>query len=116
MGSRRETVDYLLEQLARIEEVRALRMFGAFGIYAGDKFVAVLCDDELYVKATAAGRAVFPDCVERPPFPGAKPWLFVPGDRWEETDWLCELVAATARELLPVQAKRRARRLVPGSR
>jgi TfoX/Sxy family transcriptional regulator of competence genes len=116
MGSRRETVDYLLEQLSRVDEIRALRMFGEFGIYAGDKFVALLCDDELYVKATAAGRAYFPDCVERAPFPGAKPWLLVPGERWEEPHWLCELIALTARELLPVQPKRRSRRLVPGAR
>jgi TfoX/Sxy family transcriptional regulator of competence genes len=116
MGSRQETVDYLLEQLSRIDEIRARRMFGEFGIYAGDKFVAVLCDDELFIKATAGGRRFFPDCDERAPFPGAKPWLFVPGERWEEQLWLCQFVEITARELLPVQPKKRASQLRPGSR
>jgi len=115
MTSRKETADYLLEQLGHVEEIRAKRMFGEFGIYAGDKFVAVLCDDELFIKATAGGRAYFPEVIERAPFPGAKPWLFVPGDRWEEREWLCEFVEITARELLPVVPKRRARRLRPGS-
>jgi TfoX/Sxy family transcriptional regulator of competence genes len=115
MGSRQETVDYLLEQLARVDEIRAKRMFGEFGIYAGDKFVAVVCDDELFVKVTAGGRAFYPDAVERPPFPTAKPWLFVPGERWEQRAWLCELVEITARELLPVRPKSRAKRMRPSS-
>jgi TfoX/Sxy family transcriptional regulator of competence genes len=115
MGSRKETVDYLLEQLFRIDEIRAKRMFGEFGTYAGDKFVAALCDDERFIKATTGGRKFFPDCLERAPFLGAKPWLFVPSDRWEEKHWLCEFTEITARQLLPVQSKKRSKRLLPGS-
>ena len=114
MGTRRDIVDFLLDQLAGIDELRAQRMFGQFGLYVGDRFVAVVCDDELYIKPTAGGRAHFPQAQGRAPFPGARPWLAVPGERWEDRHWLVQLVLITAGELPPVRPKRRARRLGPG--
>jgi TfoX/Sxy family transcriptional regulator of competence genes len=32
-------------------------MFGEYGLYSSGKMVALVCDDALYVKPTAAGRA-----------------------------------------------------------
>lgn len=114
MASRKDTIEFLLEQLSGVDDLRAKRMFGEYGLYVGDRFVAVLCDDELFMKSTAAGREYFPDFTERPPFAGAKPWLLVPGERWEEPRWLCQLFLVTAGDLLPVKPKRRARQLLPG--
>jgi TfoX/Sxy family transcriptional regulator of competence genes len=114
MSSRKDTVDFLLEQLSGIDDVRAKRMFGEFGLYVGDQFVAVVCDDDLFVKPTPGGRKFFPDVVERPPFARAKPWLLVPGERWEEAQWLARLFVITARELQGVQKGKRAQRILPG--
>jgi len=114
MSSRQDTVDFLLECLAQVDEVRAKRMFGEFGLYVGDRFVAVVCDDVLFMKPTEAGRRFFPEFTERPPFPGAKPWLVVPGDRWDGSQWLRELFLLTAREVEPVPARKRSQRIRPG--
>jgi DNA transformation protein len=43
--------DFVLEQLQQCtRDVRARRMFGAVGIYAGEYFFAVIDDDRLYFK------------------------------------------------------------------
>jgi len=44
-------VDHCLELLAPLGAVRARRMFGGHGLYAGDLFVALIAFDRLYLKA-----------------------------------------------------------------
>jgi len=107
MASRQDVADYLLDQLARLPEVRARRMFGEFGIYLGERFVALIADDQLFVKDTAPGRDFWPEAEEGIPFPGAKPWLLVPADQWEDPQWLCALLEVTASALAPVAARRK---------
>ena len=51
------------------------------------------------VKPTPAGRILAADAEETPPYPGAKPYLLIDAERWEEQDWLSDLVRATAAEL-----------------
>ena len=84
-------------------------MFGEHALYAGGKLVALVCDDQLFVKPTEAGRAWIGAAAEAPPYPGAKPCFLVPGDRWEDVAWLSELMRITAAEL-PMPVKRKARR------
>ena len=99
MASRQTTVDFILEQIAGAGAVSARKMFGEYGIYCGEKMVALVCDDQLYLKPTAAGKAFAGDCAEGCPYPGAKPCLLISGDRWEDRDWLTQLVGITAAEL-----------------
>jgi len=53
MSRKNEFVDFVLEQLAALGEVRARAMFGGYGIYRGDIFFAIIVDDRLYFKADA---------------------------------------------------------------
>jgi len=69
-----------------------------YGLYSAGKFFAVICDDQLFVKPTAGGRAFIGDVVEAPPYPGAKNSLLI-GDRIEDGEWLSELARITSREL-----------------
>lgn len=51
---------YVLEQLARVTPgIRARRMFGGVGIYAGDLFFALIDDDALYLKTDADSQREF---------------------------------------------------------
>lgn len=53
-------VAHCLELLSTLgPAVRARRMFGGHGLFAGDLFVALIADDRLYLKADAATRAAF---------------------------------------------------------
>jgi TfoX/Sxy family transcriptional regulator of competence genes len=114
MPTHKDTAEFLVEQLSGVEDVRAKRMFGEYGIYVADRFVAVICDEDLFVKPTDAGRRYFSGFVEQAPFPGAKPWLMVPGERWEEREWLAGLFLVSAAELPAVKPKVRGKRILPG--
>ena len=54
-------------------------MFGEYVIYSGEKIVALVCDNQFFVKPTAAGRAFIGTPVEAPPYPQAKPWFLIEG-------------------------------------
>ncbi len=109
MASRQSTVDYILEQVAGAGTVSAKKMFGEFGLYCDGKMVALVCDDQLFVKITAEGKALVGACREKPPYPGAKPCFLISGDRWDDHEWLSELIRVSARHL-PVAKKKAARK------
>ena len=43
-------VDYLLESLAPLKQVRARKMFGGFGIFKGELMFGLVADEVLYLK------------------------------------------------------------------
>ncbi len=101
MASKQSVADFLVEQMADAGPVAARKMFGEYGVFLGPKLVALVADDELFVKPTAPGEALVGLVELRPPYPGAKGWMWISGDRWDDRDWLSELVRVTA-EALPV--------------
>ena len=51
---------FVVDQLSRVaQRVRARRMFGGVGIYAGNVFFALIADDTLYFKVDDSTRAEF---------------------------------------------------------
>jgi TfoX/Sxy family transcriptional regulator of competence genes len=97
MATHERTVDFLLEQMAGAGSLSARRMFGEYAVYLDGKVVALVCDDQLYLKPTPAGRALLgPGWPEAPPYGGAKPSFVIPGERWDDRAWLAALVRATA--------------------
>jgi TfoX/Sxy family transcriptional regulator of competence genes len=105
MASQQRTVDYIVEQIAGAGNVSARKMFGEFGVYCDGKMVALVCDDQLFVKPTSGGRAYIGKVREAPPYPGAKPCFLISGDLWDDADWLAKLVAISTAEL-PVPVKK----------
>jgi TfoX/Sxy family transcriptional regulator of competence genes len=112
MATDRGTIDYILEQTAAAGRMSARRMFGEYALYCDGKVVALVCGDRLFLKPTPAGCALMATPVEDFPYPGAKPWLLIAGDFWDDADWLAGLVRATADALpepkpKPVRARKR---------
>jgi DNA transformation protein and related proteins len=99
MASQKSNVDYLLEQVSAAGTVSARAMFGEYAIYCDGKVVALFCDDQLFVKKTVAGRALVDVVVEGAPYPGAKPHFLISGEKWDDAEWLSQLVRVTAAEL-----------------
>ena len=107
MATTQRTVDVLLEAMAGAGAVSAKKMFGEYGVYCDGKIVGLVCDDQLFMKVTAAGRAWLGDAVdEAPAYPGAKPSFRVDPERWDDAEWMAELVRVTARELPVAVAKK----------
>lgn len=98
MASDQHVADYATDQMKGAGQVRCRKMFGEYAIYCDEKVVALLCDNQLYVRPTAGGRTFIGKATEGPPYPGAKPH-FVVTERLDDREWLVELVRITAREL-----------------
>jgi DNA transformation protein and related proteins len=71
--------------------------------------VALVCDDQLFVKRTPGGEAFTGPIEEAPPYPGAKSHPLIDAERWEEADWLAELFRITTAGL-PAPKPKKARR------
>jgi DNA transformation protein len=99
MSSNQQTVDLILKQMAAAGVVSARKMFGEYGIYCDEKMVASVCDDQLYVKPTASGRAFIGEVVEASPYPGAKPSFLISPKQYKDLQWLSELIRITTKEL-----------------
>lgn len=76
LNSNPSTVDFIVEQAAAAGDVRARKMFGEYGLHCDGKFVGCVCDDQPYLKPTAAGRAYIGLVTLAPPYPGAKDYFF----------------------------------------
>ena len=51
--------EFVLDQLSALPELRAKAMFGAHGIYSGDKFFGILDEGRLFFKTDAASQAAY---------------------------------------------------------
>jgi len=49
--------EFVLDQLSTLPELRAKAMFGAHGLYAGEKFFGILDEGRLFFKTDAASAA-----------------------------------------------------------
>ena len=106
MSTQQKTVDYILEQSAGAGTMTARKMFGEYGMYCDGKVMAFICDDQLFIKPTEAGRAYLGEVTEAEAYPGSKMYFLVDGDRWDDADWLAGLGKATADALPPPKAKK----------
>jgi TfoX/Sxy family transcriptional regulator of competence genes len=112
MASDPKTVAFIVDQLAAAGGVSAKPMFGEYGVYCDGRMVAMICDDQLFVKPTAGGRAFAGAIDEAPPYPGAKPCLLVDADRWDDAEWMAEFVRISAAELpLPKPKKSKVKKV-----
>ncbi len=102
-------MEFLTDQLTALPNIRTRKMFGEYCLYCDEKPVAFVCDDELYVKPTDEGRAFIGEPDEAPAYPGSKLYFRVSGDRWEDRDWLTELIGLTT-SVLPAPKPKRPKR------
>ncbi len=111
MSSSEEFVKFVVGQIEDAGGVSYRKMFGEYGIYSQDKMVALVCDNQFFVKPTTGGRSFIGTVTEASPYPGAKP-CFLIEDRLDDKAWLADLIRLTAQELpapKPKKAKRAAK-------
>lgn len=107
MASSKEYLDFVLEQLAELEDIRARAMMGEYLLYCGGKLFGGVYDDRLLLKPSPSAMRLMAQAgletqMERP-YEGAKEMLLADVDRPE---LLCRIVQALAREL-PAPKRRR---------
>lgn len=106
MASRKEFVEFVVDQLENAGQISFKSMFGEYGVYSDGKIFALVCDNKLFVKPTGAGRSFIKNPVEAPPYPGAKN-SFLIEDKLEDREWLSELVRVTVKELPEPKPKKK---------
>ena len=109
MASNAEFVEFVVDQMAAAGHISSRKMFGEYGVYCDGKLIGLVCDDQLFIKPTEAGREFIGKTVEAPPYPSAKPSLLISTTQLEDADWLAELVRLTF-AALPMPKKKNSRR------
>ena len=110
MSTKPSTIEYIEDQLAGVPGLRSRKMFGEYALYCGDKVVALVCDDELFVKITEAGRVFVGErYAEGAAYPGARPSMRIDEDLIEDRERFMELIRITA-EALPVPKPKKIRK------
>jgi TfoX/Sxy family transcriptional regulator of competence genes len=97
MGTRADSIAHLLDALAPLP-LTARKMFGEYALYLDGKVVALVCDDQLYLKPTPGATAALPDSPTGFPYPGAKLHLLVTG-ALDDPDRVVAALNAITRDL-----------------
>ena len=97
MASSKEYLEFIMEQLARLEDVSWRAMMGEYIIYYRGKIVGGIYDDRFLVKPVEAAVAMMPEAELEQPYEGAKEMLLV--DDVDDREFLCELLEAMYDEL-----------------
>ena len=98
---------HLADQLHGFGAFSHGKMFGEYALYLDAKVVALVCDNQLFVKPTDAGRALLgPDAATGLPFSRAKPY-FLASDLIDEREALARLLRVTADALPEPKPKKR---------
>jgi len=93
-----EFVEYVADQVDDGCDLTHRMMFGGCTLYLDGKVVGLICDDQLFVKPTNAGREFIGNVVEALPYTGARS-SFLIEDQIEDGEWLTKLLKVTAAEL-----------------
>jgi DNA transformation protein and related proteins len=91
MASDLNFVEYICDRISGAGQVSFKKMFGEYAIYCDEKVVALVCDNQLFVKPTAGGRSMISSVIEAPPYPIAKPYFPI-GEQLDDRDWMSNLI------------------------
>ncbi len=106
MSTDQTTADYICEQLQDLGDIRVRKMFGEYALYCDNKVVGLICDDQLYIKYTDAGKQyAVGRYSEGYAYPGAKPSMNVT-DNLDDREFMTTLVRFTADALPKMQKKK----------
>ena len=104
MGSTKDYLEYILEQLSFSDETTYRSMMGEYIIYYRGKIIGGIYDDRFLVKPVKSAKEMMPNARMELPYEGAKEMLLV--DDVENKKFLKELLEAMYDEL-PAPKKRR---------
>ena len=105
MATQKETIEFILEKLGGLKRFTARAMFGEYALYADGKVVALVCDDQLYVKILPASKELEKECEKGEPYPGAKPYYVVEEAQVSHLESLPDILLNIARSL-PAKKKK----------
>ena len=97
MASNSDFVQYIIDQCSGAGEIAVKKMMGDYCIYCDGVLFGLICDNNLYLKVTAPGRALLKEVILRPPYDGAKDYFYI--SDVDDRDYLAALIKATLQAL-----------------
>lgn len=104
MGSNKEYLEYVLEQLSDLDDITYRAMMGEYIIYYRGKIIGGIYDDRFLVKPVKSAMAMIPDAKMELPYVGAKEMMLI--EDIENREFLKELIESMHDEL-PAPRKRK---------
>jgi TfoX/Sxy family transcriptional regulator of competence genes len=105
VSTQKETVEFILEKLGNSELFDVRAMFGEYALYADGKVVALVCNDQLYVKIVPASYELEDVCEKDTPFSGAKLHYLVEEFQLSQIQNLSEILSSIAQSLPAKKSK-----------
>lgn len=105
MASTKEYLDFILEQLSELDEIRFRAMMGEYVLYYRRKVFGGIYDDRLLIKPVPAAVRMMPDARMELPYEGAGEMLLV--DDVDNRQFLCNLIESMWEELPEKKKKKR---------
>ncbi|HSW60881.1 MAG TPA: TfoX/Sxy family protein [bacterium] len=106
MSTSKEFIDYILENIEDAGVVTVRKMFGEYAVYCDGKVIALVCDNQFFLKPTEKGRKFIGDVVEAPPYKGAKDYFLIE-DGIDDRKWFSKLIQITAAEVPEPKPKKK---------
>lgn len=97
MSTKKETTEYILENLraAKVFSVRA--MFGEYALYADGVVVGLICNDQLYIKDMPESQELADYCDMDSPYPNAKEHYVIEEQHYDQIENLSQILRDIAR-------------------
>ena len=105
MASKKEYLDFIMEQLSDLPEVSSRAMMGEYILYYRGKVFGGIYDDRLLVKPVPSAVKLMPDAPMELPYEGAKEMLLV--EDVDDREFLCSLIEGMWEELPEKKKKSR---------
>ena len=105
MASSKEYLNFVLEQLSEVENIRYRAMMGEYILYYREKVIGGIYDERLLVKAVKSSKELIPNALHEIPYEGAKEMLLV--DDVENKEFLKNLFEAMYNELPVLKRKKK---------
>ena len=86
-------------------EINVRKMMGDYCIYCNGILFGLICDNNLFIKVTDAGKALLKEIVLRPPYEGAKDYFYI--SDVDDRDYLVALIKATLPALPAPKTKKK---------
>lgn len=103
MATTVEYIEYVCEQIREIGDIRYKKMFGEYMIYVNDKPVAIVCDNNTFVKKLDCIKELMENAEVGVPYNGAKEHYILDIDNSE----FCKNVLIEIEKVTPVPKPRR---------
>lgn len=97
MTSSRNYLDFVLDRLSDVDDVKYRPMMGEYILYFKGKVIGGIYDDRFLVKPTKSAKRLMPEAAYETPYAGSKDMLLV--DNIDDSDFLRELLEALYADL-----------------